>query len=54
MNTDFVICSLMREPELQEFVGLKTPTGKLSYDVSEAVRTAIERFVKYQVSRPGS
>lgn len=46
VNTDLVVCSLMREPELQEFVGLKTPTSKLSYDVSESVRTAIERFVK--------
>src|SRR5258706_3520657 len=46
MNTDFAICSLMREPELQEFVGLKTPTGKLSYAVSETVRIAIERFVR--------
>ena len=38
----------MRESELQEFVGLKTQTGKLTYDVSETLRTAIERFVKYQ------
>ena len=44
----------MRESELQEFAGLKTSTGKLSYDVSETLRTAVERFVKYQVSRTGS
>ena len=54
MNTDFVICSLMREPELQEFVGLKTQKRKLSYSVSDAVRTAVERFVNRQFSRARS
>jgi len=54
INSDSVDCSLMREPELQEFVNLKTPAAKLSYRVSEAVRSAIDKFVKYQVSRAGS
>ena len=37
----------MREPELQEFIRLKSPKHKLSYDVSDTVRSAVERFVKY-------
>jgi hypothetical protein len=46
-----LFCSLIREPELQEFIGLKTQAEKLSYRVSEALRSAVDRFVKYQVSR---
>ena len=45
VNPDSGICSLMREPELQGFVKLKTPAEKLSYEVSEAVRSAVDRSV---------
>lgn len=36
--------SLMREPELQEFVALKTGKEKIAYPVSEALRLAVDRF----------
>ncbi|KAG9057330.1 hypothetical protein FS842_007469 [Serendipita sp. 407] len=36
--------SLMREPELQEFVGLKTPQAKLGYQISDTLRRAVDRF----------
>ena len=45
MNSHSVLCSIMREPELQEFIGLKSSKHKLSYDVSDTVQTAVERFV---------
>ena len=35
----------MQEPELQEFAELKSVKGKLSYQVSDAVRSAVNRFV---------
>lgn len=48
MSSHSVIGSLMREPELQEFVGLKTVDGKLSYKLPDAVRSAVDRFVMDQ------
>ena len=51
MNSHSVIGSLMREPELQEFVGLKSVEEKLSYKVSDAVRSAANRFVVDQGCR---
>ena len=48
MNTHSVIGSLMQEPELQDFAGLKSVKGKLSYKVSDAVRSAVDRFVMAQ------
>jgi hypothetical protein len=53
VNSDSVICSLMREPELQEFVGLKTKKRKLSYGVSDAIRSAVDRFVKIRLHAQG-
>lgn len=47
MNPHSALGSLMREPELQEFVRLKSSKRKLSYDVSDTVRSAVERSVKY-------
>ena len=33
----------MREPELQEFVHLKTGKEKVAYQVSDALRAAVDR-----------
>ena len=44
-NPHSIIGSLMQEPELQEFVGLKSAEEKLSYKVSDALRSAVNRFV---------
>jgi len=54
LNSHSVIGSVMREPELQEFVKLKTSKHKLSYDVSDTVRSAVDRFVEHQVPHVAS
>ncbi|KAG8798807.1 hypothetical protein FRC17_007311 [Serendipita sp. 399] len=36
--------SLMREPELQEFVSLKTPQAKLGYQLTDTIRRAVDRL----------
>lgn len=36
---------LMREPELQEFVNLKTGKEKIAYQVSDGLRLAVDRRV---------
>jgi hypothetical protein len=35
----------MREPELQEFVGLKTGKEKVAYELSDAIKIAVDRFI---------
>lgn len=40
----------MREPELQEFINLKTGKEKVAYQLTDAIRVAVDRFVILSVS----
>jgi hypothetical protein len=35
----------MLEPELQEFIGLKTGKEKMAYELSDSIKIAVDRFI---------
>jgi hypothetical protein len=40
-----IIDRLMHEPELQEFVDLKTGKEKVAYELSDTIKLAVDRFI---------